>query len=224
MSKRLTNTEIWQNPWFRKLEPKQKCLWKYICDKCDISGVWQEDLELASFYIGDRLEEGDLIAFGERISKLRDGVWHLTGFIEWQYKNSLKHWVKPQKAVIDLLEKHGLSELYSNCIHTVQDKDMDKDKDKDKDNIVSFYLDSCPEKLKTEQFDISYREWIDYRATSKKPLTKLAVTKQLNRLAGMGEVRAVAAINNSIEKQYQGIYESGDNKAPSYEGGSRWHS
>ena len=48
MSYRLTETEKWNDKWFRKLPPYQKLLFNYICDACDIAGFWEIDLELAA--------------------------------------------------------------------------------------------------------------------------------------------------------------------------------
>jgi len=50
MSKRFTDSTKWASkPWFRKLSPNAKLLWLYICDTCDVAGVIDLDLEMASF-------------------------------------------------------------------------------------------------------------------------------------------------------------------------------
>lgn len=48
MSKRFTITEKWEDGWFWQLPPHQKLLWNYLCDKCDLAGFWEINLELAA--------------------------------------------------------------------------------------------------------------------------------------------------------------------------------
>lgn len=86
MSKRFTEIEKWSDPWYRKLSCKQKCLWQFICDRCDNSGVWKADFELASFYIGDEIIEQDLTPFNvskERIA-IKGGLVIIKDFIPFQ--------------------------------------------------------------------------------------------------------------------------------------------
>ena len=40
MPKRFTDTDIWEKEWFMSLKPTEKCLVKYVRDKCDLAGIW----------------------------------------------------------------------------------------------------------------------------------------------------------------------------------------
>ncbi len=74
---------------------------------------------------------------------------------------------------------------------------------------------SIPEKLNTPEFKTAWAEWEQHRKEIKKRQTPLSVSKQLKKLSGWGVTRSIAAINHSIEKAYQGIYESNEtNKKP----------
>src|SRR5689334_10286721 len=79
MSKRFTETAKWADPWFRKLKLKHKALWIFLCDNCDLAGIWKADLQLAGYYIGARLHEAEILqALGDRVRTISDGkVWHL---------------------------------------------------------------------------------------------------------------------------------------------------
>ena len=81
MSKRFTATEKWDDPWYRKLPPKYKCLWQLIIDKCDNSGVWTKDFEIIKHFIGDEVyEEEALKVFNserKRIKILNNGKYWL---------------------------------------------------------------------------------------------------------------------------------------------------
>lgn len=52
MPKRFTVTEKWNDPWFRTRSPDAKLLWGYLCDVCDIAGIWEIDLGRAAFDTG----------------------------------------------------------------------------------------------------------------------------------------------------------------------------
>jgi hypothetical protein len=75
----------------------------------------------------------------------------------------------------------------------------------------SFFLEQIPEELKTPEFEAAWQEWKQHRKESGKKLTSLSVSKQMRKLSAWGVERAIAAINNSIENSYQGIFEPSNN-------------
>ena len=52
MAKRFTDTGKWKKKWIRQLDPKYKLFWFYLLDNCDHAGVFDADIESASFHIG----------------------------------------------------------------------------------------------------------------------------------------------------------------------------
>ncbi len=134
--KRFTDTDIWDKEWFMKLSCKQKCLIRFIFDKCDAAGVWSANWTLASAYIGEKITERDLIPFGNRIERLSDGKYFVPDFIEFQY-GTLSENCKPHTKIISLLKKYDLYERvckgYAKGIDTLEEKEEDKYKEEEKD-------------------------------------------------------------------------------------------
>ncbi len=64
-----------------------------------------------------------------------------------------------------------------------------------------------PAELDTEAFRSSWSDWQAYRAETKKKLTPSTITRQLKKLAAMGPDAAVASIEQSIERGWQGLFE-----------------
>lgn len=84
--KRFTETTKWQDPWFRKLPAKMKAFWLYLVDNCDLAGIWNPDMELAGFQIGEEFAMEEIHAhFADRITILENGRWFVPKFIEFQY-------------------------------------------------------------------------------------------------------------------------------------------
>ena len=136
MSKRFTDTALWEKEWFAGLSPVEKCAWFYIKDRCDPVGVWEPSFNIANFYLGEKL---DWDAFREKcngnINVLANGKWWLVDFCRYQYgeldENSK---APPVISYIKLLKKHGLWELYSKGIDTLAiplPKGSDTPKDKE---------------------------------------------------------------------------------------------
>lgn len=133
MAKRFIETTVWtQNKWFRKLSPKYKLFWFYLICNCDSVGVWEEDLELASFIIGEEYSRDDIsISFGEKIKWFNGKKLWITDFCHFQYgelieENKLN---KPHQSYIALLKNHSLWIDYTKTIQ--RDKDKEKEKDMD---------------------------------------------------------------------------------------------
>ena len=82
MAKRFTDTDIWDKEWFMALEPKHKCLIRFIFDKCDVAGIWSPNWTLASTYIGAKVTEDDLRLFGDRIKNIAAGKFFIEDFIQ----------------------------------------------------------------------------------------------------------------------------------------------
>jgi len=105
MTIRFTLAEKWQDLWFRKLLPLEKLLFLYICDNCNIAGIWEVDLEQAAFFIGT-----DLISIEGAYKGLAGGyetlnnnrIW-LKNFLEYQRNTPLNPNNAAHATIINLL-------------------------------------------------------------------------------------------------------------------------
>jgi hypothetical protein len=118
--KRFTETQKWDDPWFRKLRPEMKLLWQWILDRCDNAGIINPDLELASFQIGYQYPMDTLSEFEGRVVAIDGGKFFIPKFIEFQY-GRLSEDCRAHGPAFQSLKKHGL-EGYSKGIHTLQVK------------------------------------------------------------------------------------------------------
>lgn len=148
--KRFTATEKWDKLWFQNLPGKLKLLWLYMADKADSCGVWEVNLGLASFSIGEDVGEGDLSAFGDRLEKVGDDKIWIKSFVRFQYGENLNEKSPVHKSIIKRLLRHGIYEklciAYGNPSPTLslaldnpsdslEEKDKEKDKEKVKEKV-----------------------------------------------------------------------------------------
>lgn len=132
MSKRFTDTEKWGKGWFRKLSPKMKAAWLFLCDKCDHAGVWDFDDGAFEYFIGEDISKQELIeSFGDRISFYENDKLVINSFIEFQY-GTLNPDNRVHKSVLDKLAKFNTIKPLTSPLQGAKDKDKDKDKFKDK--------------------------------------------------------------------------------------------
>lgn len=108
MSKRLSDTEKWRDPWFRKLSAGMKLAFWFLVDNCDAAGVWEPDFDGANFAVGSKVPWDKVLEkMGDRVKVLPSGKWHLTRFVQFQY-GALSPDCRPHAVIIALLEKHGI--------------------------------------------------------------------------------------------------------------------
>lgn len=134
--KRFTDTDKWRDSWFQQLKPEYKLALIYLYDTADHAGVFDPNLHLADFSIGQAIDwKGFRDACGKRITVLKNGKWFIGNFVDFQYGELSEH-CKPHHKVIKLLQSHGISKGYIQRVSDTleeEDKEEDKDKDKDKD-------------------------------------------------------------------------------------------
>jgi hypothetical protein len=135
--KKFTESNKWEDSWFRKLKPHEKILWVWLLDKCDHAGVIEPDMELATFHIGYQYSNDNLDVFSDRLVKIDSNKCFIPKYIPFQY-GSLSKECKAHNPVFASLEKHNIDATnlqykgYPKGIDTLQYKDKDKDKDNTK--------------------------------------------------------------------------------------------
>lgn len=111
MGKRFTDTDIWKQRWFRILKPSYKELWRYLCENCNMAGVWEIDIEQASFSINENIDFEDFLnvinSDKYRIHLLPKNKLWITGFVEFQ-QGTLSEDCRPHKVIIELLKSENL--------------------------------------------------------------------------------------------------------------------
>lgn len=137
MPKRFTDTDKWDRPWFRNLPNNYKLLWFFVLDKCDISGVWYVDFEMAQFQIGQKIDRKMSETLFEKQIEINGDRWLIRDFIPFQY-GALTEANRIFKNVSAKLGafKEGAYIPHLYPILSPIDGAKDKDKDKDKDGLV----------------------------------------------------------------------------------------
>jgi hypothetical protein len=133
--RRFTETQKWDDPWFRRLRPEIKLLWQWILDRCDNAGVIDPDIELASFQIGIEYGPDTLSELGERIQKLPCGKWFIPKFISFQY-GTLSKACKAHNPIFASLQKLSIEidlKGYPYPMDRVQEEEKETDQEKEKE-------------------------------------------------------------------------------------------
>ena len=177
MAKRFTDTGKWKKKWIRELNPDMKLFWFYLLDNCDHAGVWEVDIDLASFQIGVKLDEARILkVFNRKIVSFKDGKWFIPKFIEYQY-GELNESNRAHSSVIKILTKYGLYKGLARGLQGAKDKDKDKDKDKREGNFESIEesLDDLQAQFKNRNVKSEFQHFKDYcEANGKKYKNHLA--------------------------------------------------
>lgn len=225
----MTDTNIWEKIWFRKLKPQYKCFWFYIKDRCNHAGIWEVDLDTAEYFIGGNLVSNIINeVFQNHILQINETKWYLVDFIKFQYNceiNELNPESSVHKGVIKELEKYNITTLMKglpNPYERTKDKDKDKDMDKEIKTVTKeYFLDLLPITLSQADID-SWCEWADYRTEIKKKLTKRSARKQIEFLLTQPKFKEV--IDQSIKNQWQGLFEVKDGSTKKHKGNTGFQS
>jgi hypothetical protein len=114
MAHRFTVTDKWAKPWFMQLSPYAKLLFLYLADECDLAGIWEINIPMASLQTGltssqvERAENELTTEYaGER--KVIRGPRHLwlVKFIKHQRNLPLNPENRAHMGIIASLEKHS---------------------------------------------------------------------------------------------------------------------
>lgn len=110
MAYRYTDTGKWGDSWFVDLNPKEKLLFLYLCDNCDIAGFCEISYRRISFDTGidERSLQGALKGLCRGLIFSKDGeVVFLRNFLKHQKNLPLNRDNKAHRGAIKRLEKYA---------------------------------------------------------------------------------------------------------------------
>ena len=86
MAKRFIDTSLFNKRWFREFPPKMKLFYLYMLTQCDHAGMYDVDLELASFQTGMPVKQEDVDEYlKDHIEIIKEDKWFLRKFVDFQY-------------------------------------------------------------------------------------------------------------------------------------------
>ena len=93
MSKRFTETEIWNEDWYLDMDAEYRLFWNYIKDTCNHAGVWKPNVRRFNADIENKIDlDTALHRFNDdktRVDVLPSGHWVILDFVRFQYGSVL---------------------------------------------------------------------------------------------------------------------------------------
>ena len=112
-----------------------KLFWIYLLTDCDHAGIWDVDVERASFQLKVELNEDEILeTFNRKIVPFKTDKWFVPKFIVYQY-GELNENNRVHNSVINILNKYGLYKGRVSPLQGVKDKDIYKDMERFKKHI-----------------------------------------------------------------------------------------
>lgn len=108
MAKRFVDTEMFSDDWFMDLSKDGKIMWFYLITMCDHAGIFKLNEKLCSFHTGIADPLSIIKQLGNRIVRVREHLFFIPKFIDFQYPNFPNSKVRQQESAVAILEKYGL--------------------------------------------------------------------------------------------------------------------
>jgi len=174
MAKRFTESGKWKKKWIRQLDPKYKLFWFYLLDNCDHAGVFDADIESASFHIGLEYTDKEVLeVFNRKIVPFKAEKWFIPKFVEYQY-GELNENNRAHLSVINILNKYNLldpNKTLARPLKGVKEQVKVKDKSKGKSSqleSIKNNLEELQSEFPTVNVKLEYDKFVDYLAANGK--------------------------------------------------------
>lgn len=144
MSKRLTDTEKWNDDWYLGLDNDYRIVWQWLLDNCNHAGICKRNIKLLNVMCNTDISEAQLIEKMEDRVVVNGNDWFIPKFLKFQYAD-----LQSNRPVIISVRKELLKKKYhllvpqsfgeeyiiipeslSNDYSIIKDKSKDKSKDK----------------------------------------------------------------------------------------------
>lgn len=166
MSKRFTETNIWNEDWFLEMPKNYKLLYFFVKDNCDHAGIWRPNVRLFEAMIEDKVDLKKAFEYfnngKERIYILDCGKWFIIDFFVFQYGCTFNPLNRVHKSIENIYNQLNINLTSIRGLKDLKDgvKDKDKDKDKDKEEISIVYSIFYDKEILLSNNDVNYTNFI----------------------------------------------------------------
>ena len=172
MAKRFLDTNLFRKRWIRELDTDMKLFWIYLLTDCDHAGIWDVDVERASFQLKLDLNQDKILkTFDRKINNFKVDKWFIPKFVQYQY-GELNPNNKAHLSVIKILTKYGLYKGHTSPSQAPKDKEKDKVKIKEtKRNQLLDIRDNLKEYKEifiNKDVSLEFDKWNDYMMSNGK--------------------------------------------------------
>lgn len=211
MAKRFLDTVMWEKAKFRKLEPRLKCAWVFLIQRCDMIGIWEIDLDTMEHFIGEPISLAEILESFD-VRRVGDDKLFLPGFVSFQY-GELQPTNNLHRSVISRLSKLGLD---PNSLAPDEDltspsrgdKEKNKNKDKEKEKEIqggvggilpehSAYVAPAAE-IDREAVDVCIVEWLETLAHFKAGRKNVSAQEELEIVRAIQRQKSVKAVHYAL--------------------------
>lgn len=102
---RFTETNKWNDPWFRKLKASEKLVFLFLVDNCDNAGFYELDIEMMAFQIGIDNDKilGAIEGLNRGLIKSGNYIW-IKNFLRHQKNWPLNKENNAHKQILNILK------------------------------------------------------------------------------------------------------------------------
>lgn len=124
-----TDTEKWDDQWFRALPPVVKLVYLYICDRSDHAGVWEYDEELLALHTKIKTidKETWLKHLDPKVIVLPNGKWWIVNYISFQNPRGISKSNKMCVPIYRSIEKNKIEYDIGVEVNAVKEEKSDID-------------------------------------------------------------------------------------------------
>lgn len=214
MAKRYIDTGLFDDDWFMDLSKDSKLLYIYLITKCSHAGLIKLNERLCKVQTGITDIKGALEGLKSRLIGAQEGLLFMPKFLYFQYPKFPQSKVYQQKAALDELTKYGLFKngklapqegLFSPFVNVDVDVNAAVNVNANVKEELIFPFDS-------DEFLKWWGYWKEYKHKEFKfkyasSISEQATLKELSGLAGGNEETAIKIIEQSMAKNWKGLFE-----------------
>ena len=131
---------------------------------------------------------------------------HFFSLIKPIIDKSNKRKIAQQKSLQMRLQNKMQTNLQNDLQNTEELQPPPKSTSAKKKKPVKSFSAMLPDHLQCSDVDVKWKEWEDFRRKKGKPISEAAARKQIKMLQDLSREEAIAAIDNSIANDYQGLF------------------
>jgi hypothetical protein len=215
MSKRFTETDIWNEDWFIEMPKEYKLFYFYLKDQCNHAGIWRPNLRIFEAINEVKIDLKKALQFyneeKERIKILETGHWFLIDFFVFQYGATFNKANRVHQSIESIYNKEDIELTSIRGLKDLKDRVKEKDKEKDKINYkgVLEKVVSENEIILPKGFELLILEWLKYKSEkgqSYKETGLKTLIKTFLKDSNSNVTEGRKMLDYSMSKNYAGLF------------------